>query len=440
MRKFAFVAVLSMLAFSTGCGRLGLHAAESGDSATLQRELAGPHKAGRVSDGEARKIALKVARRELSLAKGDVAIARIKDLRSCARDVDGELHDLEDKRDRAGALAALVRYEMGTLSRGSARDYLDDKDGDYRGVGAHTLSRGDDGQRRRQAMVDPNPIVRKGAMRAAEEARDPEDFDVLFESARVDPDPFVRTSALRAFSWLTGSRGPKGTATPVGEKVALKLRDLWVVGDDALREDIAVTYAISPVFESGGRDALRLLLAKERGPGQLAGAGALVRRGKARTGDLYDAALGVLGRSLDNAPRRDRLHAIGLVPLVPELLPALQKVANDADPEARVAARTRLLEHAPSAAAAKADLLAFTAQKADRALALRARYALASAGEVQIQAWIEADLGAPDAATKLAAATDLAALGRPARAVMLLGDPDAHVRTRAACIILTATR
>ena len=72
--------------------------------------------------------------------------------------------------------------------------------------------------------------------------------------------------------------------------------------------------------------------------------------------------------------------------------------------------------------------------------AARARLALAQAGDLRIQAWIEQDLVAADPQRRLGAASALAALGRPARAVMLLADPDVSVRTRAACTMLVASR
>jgi len=72
--------------------------------------------------------------------------------------------------------------------------------------------------------------------------------------------------------------------------------------------------------------------------------------------------------------------------------------------------------------------------------AARARLALAYAGDVRIQAWIEQDLASSDPVRRVGAASALAALGRPARAVMLLTDPEASVRTRAACTMLVAAR
>jgi hypothetical protein len=71
---------------------------------------------------------------------------------------------------------------------------------------------------------------------------------------------------------------------------------------------------------------------------------------------------------------------------------------------------------------------------------VRARLALASAGDRRVQAWIEQDLAASDPAGRLAAASALAALGVSARAAPLLADGDVRVRMRVACILISAAR
>ena len=46
-----------------------------------------------------------------------------------------------------------------------------------------------------------------------------------------------------------------------------------VLGPFAIKEDVAVAWALSPVFESGGREALRVEIASGKGPGAIAAAG-----------------------------------------------------------------------------------------------------------------------------------------------------------------------
>jgi hypothetical protein len=122
---------------------------------------------------------------------------------------------------------------------------------------------------------------------------------------------------------------------------------------------------------------------------------------------------------------------------------ALRAASKDDDVTVRVAVLARLASSPPDRAAAVEALEGLAAPRPELApspTASRARLALAEAGDLRVQAWVEADLVAPDAATRLAAATALAALGRAARATPLLADGDPGVRTRAACAVLLGVR
>ena len=168
--------------------------------------------------------------------------------------------------------------------------------------------------------------------------------------------------------------------------------------------------------------------------------------------ELAGSASALLSRTIAEGSRRDRLHALAIARPVGAELEAIRKAAKDDDLDVRVTALASLLESKPDHDAALKDLEAVAGQgvttKAGppaedgrvREAAARARLALAQAGDLRIQAWIEQDLAASDPNRRLGAASALAALGRPARAVMLLADPDASVRTRAACTMLVASR
>ena len=70
----------------------------------------------------------------------------------------------------------------------------------------------------------------------------------------------------------------------------------------------------------------------------------------------------------------------------------------------------------------------------------RARFALATSGDRRVQAWVEQDLAADQPEVRLAAGTELAAMGVAARGAFLLADEDPGVRMRAACTIVMAAR
>ena len=445
-----------MVLGSAGCGNPAYRAAERGDSARLRSEIAGKHEQGKLSNGEAACLARAVATREVVSAKDDTAAtSRIRESRACAAELDDALEERMKKHDGAVAEAALARLEDGRLEDGSARDFLADQDDRWRAVGTRTLHRDDDRKRRQSAFLDPSPRVRRSAIRAAGQAKDVADLDLLFESARVDPELLLRNEALRAMSQILRANNAR---TRAAEHVN-RLRDLWTSGDDAIREDIAVAWALSPVFEGGGREALRVEIAGGRGPGAIAAAGVVLRTASTDA-ELTTSATSLLVRTITEGSRRDRLHALSLVRVRvgaratssgPEL-EAIRKVAKDEDLDVKVPALARLLDSKPDHDAALKELEAIAGQGVTtkggppsddghvREAAARARLALAEAGDLRIQSWIEQDLVSIEPNRRLAAASALAALGRPARAVMLLADPDASVRTRAACTMLVASR
>lgn len=442
--RTAIVALASLALVA--CGNTAYRAAERGDLARLRSEIAGKHERGKLSNSEAACLARAVATRELVTSQDDfAATSRVRESRACAVELDDALEERMKTHDGAGAEAALVRLEDGRLSEGDARDYLSDADDRWRAVGTRALHRDDDRARRQYAMLDPSPRVRRSALRAAGEAKDAADLDLLFETSRVDPELLLRNEAMRAMSQVLRGEGGKARAA---EHVT-RLRDLWTSGDDAIREDVAVAWALSPVFENGGREALRVAIAGGKGPGVIAAAG-VVLRSASRDAELTSSASAVLARTIGEGSRRDRLHAIAMARVTGPELDALRKAAQEEDRDVRVPALARLLESKPDRDAAVRDLVAIAGQgvkggaAADddrtREAASRARLALATAGDLRIQAWIEQDLASPDPQRRLAAASALAALGRPARAVMLLADPDASVRTRAACTMLVASR
>jgi hypothetical protein len=409
-----------------------MRAAERGDLTALRAELGAREKAGDLSNGEAAKVARAVAERELRAAKGDDATKRVKETRACAGELDGVLEERTKTHDSAGAEAAISLYDDGRMGKSTARAWLADPDDAWRAVAVRTLVREDDAAARRAAFTDPGPRTRRAAMRAAAEAVDPRDQGALLEAARLDPEPMVRTEALRAAVKQDGK-------APL---LVTKLSDLWQSGDDALREDIAVAWALPKIFAAGGRDALAVLVDGGLGPGAIAGAGAVLRAPHADK-ELAASASALLARTIDNATRRDRTHALAIAPLGdPALLTATQKAAGDdeVDVLVRVAALGRLAQTKEGRDKAISALEALAGRKDEEDTASRARMELAHAGDLRIQAWLEQDLAAKDPHARLAAAGALAALGRSARGAPLLADADASVRTRAACTLMVAAR
>jgi HEAT repeat protein len=416
------------LAFCAGCaGAPALSAARSGDRAALGAALGVRQKAGDLSAREAADLAQAVAERDLAAATGDQAVARVQELRACARELDGALAERMRTHDAAGAAAALARVEARGLGPDDVRVFAGDADPAWRAVGARGLVRPDDRASRTRALMDADPRVRRQAVRAARDAADPGDLAPLAEVARVDPEPVVRTEAVRAIAGLP----PTG-----GDAVALALRDLWTAGDEPLRGDIAAAWAAPSVWAAGGRDALRGALAAERGPGALEAAAAVLRRRDADV-EIAGMAAGQMARAMTSGGRVARLQAIAQATLErPELLAAVRTAVDNDDPEVRVSALARLAAHGDARARADLEALAQPGSPS----AERARFALAETGDRSVQGWLEQDLAGPEPEDRLAAAVGLAALGVPSRSAPLLADASASVRTRAACTIVMGAR
>jgi hypothetical protein len=413
-----------------------MKAAERGDLAALKSDIASRETAGDLSNEEAGRIARAVAEREVREAKGKDALDRVREVRACSYELDGVLADRMQTQDDAGAEAALARLESGKLDADDVRSHATSTDDAWRAVGARALVRAEDRGARQHAFLDPAPRVRRQAMRAAQTALDAADMDPLTEAARVDPEPLLRSEAVRAIAALPPQSGPG---------VANRLRDLWTSADDGVREDIALAWASPNVYAAGGREALVVLLTSGHGPGVIEGAASLMRQWEGTDAEAIAAAVALVLRAIESGAKQHRMHAIAVARIDKrkDLFDAVVKASDDDDPQVRVAALARLTE-LPSQRDRAVKLLeayaAFGKDGGGGPLALRAKLALATAGDLSVQQWIEADLKSPSAWEKLAAAGDLAALGRSARAAPLLADSDPSVRTRAACTLMMAAR
>ena len=411
------------LAFLSACGSSAvLQAVDRGDLVALRTELAAREKQGSLSNSEAAKAALGIARRELADAKGPAASLRVRELRACARELDGPLSDRMKTHDDAGAAAALARLDAGNLGEGAARDFVDDPDPLWRAVGARGLVRTKDGTKRRALFVDPSPDVRRQAVRAARVAADDDDTTALLEVARLDPESTVRVEAIEAIAVLA----------PLSTTVTQE-RDLWLKADGPAREAIASTWAGSKLYEVGGHDALAVLVATSHGPGPLEGASALLRARRKDDAELVSSALANVLRALAAGASVDRLHALAVIPLdAPGALDAVKKASTESDPEVKISALSRLLEVGQERDA--------TLRALEGIASPRARFALASVGHLRVQAWLEKDLEASESSQRIAAVWALAALGRSARGAILLADAEPSIRTQAACALLVASR
>src|SRR3954471_6969826 len=110
------IALLSSfgLAVSACSASASLRAADKGDLAGLRTALAGERARCELEPDEIRKLAKKIAERELLGSDGETLIARIDEARGCVRPLSSVLGRLADAPGDVGASATLALLEERT--------------------------------------------------------------------------------------------------------------------------------------------------------------------------------------------------------------------------------------------------------------------------------------------------------------------------------------
>jgi hypothetical protein len=275
---------------------------------------------------------------------------------------------------------------------------------------------------RRSFYADPDERVRGAALHAALEARDPDDFEVVFEAARLDPNGDNRAVATRALGALGG------------DAAALALKDLWPSSDQERRLAIIDAWSATRTFPNGGAEELLRLAESKQSLEAVAAASALVRIGK--SGEREGRA--VLVRSVADGTSEQRATAIALVPLDADGVAALDRAAKSDDAQVRVTALERLLE-VPSRKTQVLPVLESIARGADAA-SRQARDVLARAGDLRAIPLLEQDLTLGSPSHRRQVAIGLFQMGRPGAMAGALADPDPSVRMSVACSVLAEDR
>ena len=390
-----------------------------GDLPTLKRQIGSAAASGKMSQSDVVDLAEAVARREVRSAQGEDAVSRVFASRSCVNVVEPELRERAGAADDAAAGALLVLSEAGKIGRGTlVEKYQSASNGALRAVAA----RGTDSPRhaslRKRYFVDPDERVRREALRAAADAADASDLDIVLETARLDPDPMCRTLAMRAIGRIGG------------ERAAVGLTDLWANADDTTKIAIVDAWAMPGVLAKGGRDSLVQVAEGAPSMAAVAAAGALLRV----PGDTEPVGRAVLARAIREGTSEEQVAAIAMAPISDtDVIAAIDAVATSADPAVKVAALTRSLEIPARRAAARTALQ--TVAKGKDAAARQARLALAAALDVSVAPLLEKDLAAGGPASRELAALALFRLGKPSRMAPSLADPDPSVRMSVACAI-----
>lgn len=438
LRRTSALASLFVL-LASGCGGgPALRAAEQGDLAGVRRVLGSDAAAAAIDADEAWDIAHAVLSREVESAKGDDGVKKLRELPSCAAQLQDALEARGAARDEVAAVATLMRFDTRAIDHEdlgeAARTALAVPGASpaWRAVEARSLVAPEDAVRRRGLFLDGDQAVRVGALEASFDAVDAADIEGLLEAARLDPYPAARTVAISA----AGNVG--------GERVVHALGDLFVQAGEDERLTIIGAWASPRAIGVGGRDKLVRIAETEQGPAQIAAAGVLVRR----PGKGAEQAASVLARAVETGSTRERVFAIRAALLdLAMVRAAVVKAQDDTDQDVALAALERSLELYPASGdGAKPKERAEVVRKllvmanSTGVRSLLARGALARAGAREVLPLVKGDAKSDNEQARKAAGSSLIVLGEYGRAALLAADQDVRVRTGVACALLRSAK
>jgi hypothetical protein len=407
-----------------GCSTPGyVKTAYYGDLATLKKEI-GDAKARHALDrSSVVELARAVARREVRSTPsggGDDVIDRIRATRTCVRSVEPELRERAAIEDDAGAEALLVLADSGRIAPVSLVDrYAHAPQGALRAVAARGTFLPRDERLRRAFYVDGDERVRRNAFRAAFEAKDAAEVELLLEAARLDPSPANRGLAVRA----AGNAG--------GARAVLGLRDVWTTADPAVRLAIVEAWGMPRVASLGGVRELVEVAEKRDSLASVAAGSQLMRVG----GEGASIGRAVVFGAVNEGTTDERMLAIQLVPLSdPEGLAVVERAAKEPRGAARIVAWARLLDSPAHRKDALAQLT--DAARGKDAASRQAVAALAASEDASVTNLLLGELDGKDPAQRERAALGLFRLGRAPDMAGTLADPDPDVRLSVACSVL----
>ncbi len=440
---WAFGAALALAA--AGCGASALATvASSGDWIRLRTSLRERLQGAPLSAGEAREVALAVARRELADASEAAALGALERLSGCVTGAEDSIRAALGRDDDVGAAALLVLVSAGRASASDARALGDARMGrlepsqqaPWRAARARGLFGASDGDERRLAFVDGDERVRLAALLAASDARDPADLEAALEAARLDPLPAAQRAAIAAVGRIGG------------EPAVLGLLDLWPRAEPAAREAIVLAWAEPASVATGGARQLARVVSESVSAPAIVAAAALATSGAPEA----DEALGALLTAALTGTTGDRVRAVSLLPgaapgagdhpRAKDVTDALVAAARDSDDVVALAGVRRLLRAASlPEGVTRAELVKRLIAIAEHGGAdgLQAKLALVSAGEKPeaLGGWLSADAESADPLARAAASRAHARLGDFGRAALGLADDLPAVRSSAVCALVS---
>jgi hypothetical protein len=365
-------------------------------------------------------LAVTILNREIRSAvdpEGELLLGQLTD---CALVVESPLLKRAQRPDETAGTALFALVAAGRHL--TAREW---QDASQSGSGARRAAAALDSQAperwkvRETLLNDADSRVRRAALRSSNLVPTRNHRDTQVAILRRDPDPLCRQLAAKSLGILGGDE-----ATTV-------LADAWARADTPLRMAIVSGMAQSPTFVIDGQRRLVAVARSEPGVvGVLAAAD--LAMGSSRAQSFGQARI---TRSLEFGSSEDRALAIAAANwTLPEQAELLLRLGLKAEPETRVHALKRWLEHPAHRWPAITWLHELS--EGDTSSAILAREVLANAGDQTIRLGLRAQLRYAKWESRANAARSLWKLGDLNGVAQALVDDAPEVRVATACSVV----
>jgi hypothetical protein len=375
----------------------------------------------RVSEQRAKVLAAAALGHDIEEASGHDGRAFIASLFPCTLELRRPLLRRSRKKDPVAAEAALLLIEHGAYRGPRLKNYRDDPDGAWRALAARVTQ--DDQEARVAFFLDDDERVRRAALSAAVEAKDPADTPALLEASRVDPDALIRSRAVLALARIGGPT------------VLLALKDRFESAGEEARLAIVDAYASPALLSVGGLAQLRRIVEEDNGFVALHAASLLAKQ----SGEERALGIARLVRFATEGTTEEKRLALRVMPSdSKETESTLLAATRAEDEQVAIIAWARLLGRDTRTTAAEEALLKL-AQEKKKDLAYQAKAALAAAAAPQAEELFLADVKAPSPEIRIIAGYGLLRLQRFETLAPLLADDERSVRQAVGCRLLSTS-
>ncbi len=427
LRRPITVALFALLLAACGSQNAVVRSARDGDERALSRGLLEAQADGELSRSLAKDVAKNLLEGELERSLDKEGEDLIASLSLCGRELEGALTRRSRTHDEVGGQALLLLVERGRR-HGDALDHERDEIVSYRAAFARTLTGPKNARRRVPLYSDPDVLVRRAALDAAQGSATAEEFEAVSDAARHDPDPLCRNQAIR----LLGNIDAPSSVPVLLERYGSGSEQEKLAALEGLRRKAA--------SDLRARDELYHLATGSEGLLRLSAAIVLLEGALPIELERKEFLTNIIEQAARTGAPSERVLAFRFVDLDSQAMRAVLREAAESPSESvQLAALSYLLQEGQERTdRARAEELLLELAKKDSPRAARAKQILASHSFHSVLGLLLEDTKSKEPEVRLAAAEGLLALELWDKAGVLLADPEPTVRRRLACTMLAA--